>query len=97
MQYIQDYNKEFEDHDEDNRKKENEFYKDNKCVEYGINNNYNTLNQNKIFNNSNIINSNNIFSTEFSDNIYQNPNLQLQMNNNIMIQNKGENRYMDEA
>ena len=97
MQYIQDYNKEFEDHDEDNRKKENEFYKDNKLVENWNNNNYNTINQNKILKNANIINSNNIFSTEFSDNIYQNPNLKTQIDNNIMIQNQGENRYMDEV
>ena len=61
LQYVQDYNKEFEEHDEENRQKENEFYK---------NNDFNTVNQNQMFKNSNVINSNNIFSTEFSDNNY---------------------------
>ena len=35
LQYVNDYNKDFEEHDEENRIKENEFYK---------NNNFNTLN-----------------------------------------------------
>ena len=69
LQYVQDYNKEFEEHDEETRQKENKFYK---------NNDFNTLNQNKMFNNSIVINSNNIFSTQFSDNIYQNQNLPLE-------------------
>ena len=69
LQYVQDYNKEFEEHDEENRQKENEFYK---------NNDFNTINQNKMFKNSNVINSNNIFSTQFSDNIYQNQNVPLE-------------------
>lgn len=55
IQYIKDYNKEFEDNDEINRKTENDSYRDNKLDKYMENNNYNTFNQNKIFNNSNII------------------------------------------
>ena len=93
MQYIKDYNKDFEEHDEENRKKENEFYKNNDFNEYGNNNDFNTINNNKIFKNynPNSISSNNIFSTQFSDN---NPNLQFQMN--IMEQQQIDNRYLEE-
>ena len=93
MQYIKDYNKDFEEHDEENRKKENEFYKNNDFNEYGNNNDFNTINNNKIFKNynPNSISSNNIFSTQFSDN---NPNIQLQMN--IMGQQQIDNRYLEE-
>ena len=96
MEYIKDYNKDFEEHDEENRKKENEFYKNNDFIEYGNNNdiNVNTINNNKIFKNSNpnaISSNNNIFSTQFSDN---NPNLQLQMD--IMGQQQIDNRYSEE-
>ena len=94
MQYIKDYNKDFEEYDQETRTNENEFYKNNDMREYdkGLN----TLSQNKIFN-SNIISSNNIFSTEFSDN-FQNPNFQLQKgNNDIMIQDNGENRNIEKA
>ena len=93
MQYIKDYNKDFEEHDEENRKKENEFYKNNDFNEYGNNNDFNTINSNKIFKNynPNSISSNNIFSTQFSDN---NPNIQLQMN--IMGQQQIDNRYLEE-
>ena len=76
LQYVNDYNKDFEEHDEENRIKENEFYKKN---------NFNTLNQNKMFKSSNVINSNNnIFSTQFSDS----QNLPYEINNNIIISNE---------
>ena len=93
MQYIKDYNKDFEEHDQENRKKENEFYKNNDFNEYGNNNDFNTINNNKIFKNynPNSISSNNIFSTQFSDN---NPNLQFQMNS--MGQQQIDNRYLEE-
>ena len=87
MEYIKDYNKDFEEHDEENRRKENEFYK---------NNDFNTINNNKMFKNSNpnAISSNNIFSTQFSDN---NPNLQLQMDiMGQMGQQQIDNRYLEE-
>ena len=89
MEYIKDYNKDFEEHDEENREEEKEFYKNNNFIEYDKYNpnNINTINQNKIFKNSNII-SNNIFSTEFSDNIYQNPSLEKPINNNIIIEHE---------
>ena len=76
LQYVNDYNKDFEEHDEENRIKENEFYKKN---------NFNTLNQNKMFKSSNVINSNNnIYSTQFSDSNFQNINLPYEINNNII-------------
>ena len=76
LQYVNDYNKDFEEHDEENRIKENEFYKKN---------NFNTLNQNKMFKSSNVINSNNnIYSTQFSDSNFQNKDLPYEINNNII-------------
>lgn len=66
MQYIKDYNKEFEDHDQENRDTDNYFYKKNE-LSYG--NSFNTLNQK----NPNIISSNNIYSTQFSESNYRNP------------------------
>ena len=91
MEYIKDYNKDFEEHDEENRAKENEFYKNNDSGEFGKE--YNTLNQNKIFN-SDVISSNNIFSTEFSDNF---PKNNFGLNNNIMIQDNEDNKNIEEA
>jgi hypothetical protein len=97
MEYIKDYNKDFEEHDAENRENEKIFYKNNDFTEYDKYNPKN-INQNKICKNSNII-SNNIFSTEFSDNIYNNPNLEQQFNsdNNAFIDDQAENRYIEEA
>ena len=94
MEYIKDYNKDFEEHDEENRKKENEFYKNNQFIEYENNNDFNTINNNKILKNFNpnaISSNNNIFSTQFSGN---NPNLQKQMD--IMEKQQIDNRYLEE-
>ena len=77
MQYMKDYNKDFEEHDEENRDKENSFYK-KELLEYGDAKSINTLNQKKLFNNPNIISSNNIYSTQFSDSNFGNPNMGIQ-------------------
>ena len=94
LEYMKDYNKDFEEHDEENREEEKIFYKNNDFTEYDK---YNPKN----IKNSNVM-SNNIFSTEFSDNIYNNPSLEQQQqfnnnsNSNIYIYNQPDNRYIEE-
>ena len=85
LDYIKYYNKDIEDHDQEKREEENDFYKQ-EFMDNGNINEFNTINNNK---NSNVISSNNIFSTQFSDHNF--------VNQNIDFQNQNENRYAEEA
>ena len=110
MQYMDDYYKDFEEHDRENMKNENYFYKNNINSDKNnineIKNYENTINQQIKFN-ENFINNknsnNNIYSNEISDNNFSNSNLFQEqnntMNNNLVDQDKNQenNIIMEEA
>ena len=75
MQYMNDYYKDFEEHDKNNMKNDNYFYKKNEFSDKNNineikNNEINTINQGMNFNSLNNINYNNMISSQFSDNNY---------------------------
>ena len=91
MKYMNDYYKDFEQHDKDNMNNENYFYKKNIYSDKNnineINNNENTINQIQNFeNNYNNVNQNNmIYGNDLSinDKDYINPNYIMGDNNNM--------------
>ena len=91
MKYMNDYYKDFEQHDKDNMDNENYFYKKNIYSDKNnineINNNENTINQIQNFeNNYNNVNQNNmIYGNDLSinDKDYINPNYIIGDNNNM--------------
>ena len=91
MKYMNDYYKDFEQHDKDNMNNENYFYKKNIYSDKNnineINNNENTINQIQNFeNNYNNVNQNNmIYGNDLSinDKDYINPNYIIGDNNNM--------------
>ena len=98
MKYMNDYYKDFEQHDKDNMKNENYFYKKNIFSDKNnineIKNNENTLNQFQNFDNSY-----NMIIDEFNDNNNYNNNYINEQNNNIENndKNKEENIIIEEA
>ena len=75
MQYMNDYYKDFEEHDKNNMKNDNYFYKKNEFSDKNNineikNNEINTINQGMNVNSLNNINYNNMISSQFSDNNY---------------------------
>ena len=93
MKYMNDYYKDFEEHDKNNMKNENYFYKKNIYSDKNhineIKNNENTLNQFNNFDNSNnSSNPNNMTKNKFSENDYNNANILIEQNdikNNEMM------------
>lgn len=93
MKYMNDYYKDFEEHDKNNMKNENYFYKKNIYSDKNhineIKNNENTLNQFNNFDNSyNSSNPNNMTKNKFSENDYNNVNILIDQNdikNNEMM------------
>ena len=93
MKYMNDYYKDFEEHDKNNMKNENYFYKKNIYSDKNhineIKNNKNTLNQFNNFDNSyNSSNPNNMTKNKFSQNDYNNANILIEQNdikNNEMM------------
>ncbi len=91
MKYMNDYYKDFEQHDKDNMNNENYFYKKNIYSDKNnineINNNENTINQIQNFeNNYNNVNQNNMIDgndLSINDKDYINPNYIMGDNNNM--------------
>ena len=91
MKYMNDYYKDFEQHDKDNMNNENYFYKKNIYSDKNnineINNNENTINQIQNFeNNYNNLNQNNMIDgndLSINDKDYINPNYIMGDNNNM--------------
>ena len=91
MKYMNDYYKDFEQHDKDNMDNENYFYKKNIYSDKNnineINNNENTINQIQNFeNNYNNVNQNNMIDgndLSINDKDYINPNYIMGDNNNM--------------
>jgi hypothetical protein len=91
MKYMNDYYKDFEQHDKDNMDNENYFYKKNIYSDKNnineINNNENTINQIQNFeNNYNNVNQNNMIDgndVSINDKDYINPNYIIGDNNNM--------------
>ena len=91
MKYMNDYYKDFEQHDKDNMNNENYFYKKNIYSDKNnineINNNENTINQIQNFeNNYNNVNQNNMIDgndLSINDKDYINPNYIIGDNNNM--------------
>ena len=91
MKYMNDYYKDFEQHDKDNMDNENYFYKKNIYSDKNnineINNNENTINQIQNFeNNYNNVNQNNMIDgndLSINDKDYINPNYIIGDNNNM--------------
>ena len=88
MKYMNDYYKDFEEHDKINMKNDNYFYKKNIYSDKNnineIKNNENTLNQFNIFDNSsNNSNPNNMTNNKFSENDYNNANVLIEQNNTM--------------
>ena len=91
MKYMNDYYKDFEQHDKDNMNNENYFYKKNIYSDKNnineINNNENTINQIQNFeNNYNNVNQNNMINgndLSINDKDYINPNYIMGDNNNM--------------
>ena len=111
MKYMNDYYKDFEQHDKDNMNNENYFYKKNIYSDKNnineINNNENTINQIQNFeNNYNNVNQNNMIDgndLSINDKDYINPNYIMGDNNNMNNeigypnQKQENNIMMDEA
>ena len=100
MQYMNDYYKDFEEHDKQNMKNENYFYKKNMNSDKNninaINNFENTINQEMKFNENyiNNINSNNISNNEFIVNNNYNPNKIMEPQN--IISDDNLNKYKNQ-
>ena len=110
MQYMNDYYKDFEEHDKQNMKNENYFYKKNINADKSnineIKNYENTINQQQIFKENfiNNLNSNKMYNNNIYDNNYNNHNMIVEQNNNYMNnklvnqeQSKENERIMEEA
>ena len=104
MQYMDDYYKDFEAHDQDNMNNENYFYKKNLNSDKNnineINNYENTINQQYDIKQNffNSINSNNMYNNEEINNNNSNPNIFKEqnnfMNNEIINPNKNQEKGM---